>query len=1302
MKPMLRRVIYKAHIIVLLIFVLGTAVFHTALLRAAEFTWDFDTASEYTYDTSKLEISDGSVEVKARDDWYSSSWSYRKSLAITGSSGQDLANYQVKVRVPYDPAMQPDFDDLSFTLDDGTTSLGYWLEEKSDYVSATVWILVPDIPASPSQTHIYMYYGNTGATSQSDLADIAIAGTDFSKDDGYSIIEYGVAEGFGNQIGTLRTGPQQVGIGNNWRLRASLSNSRFDAIEYLGEGILLTGSRTTNAGRVLRSTDYGTTWTDLGNITGGMNIANIKSAGEGKAYILTGNSNIYRTTDYGANWTNLGSVSNNTPFNALYQRSYGLEASGNTVLVSDTAGGGGHIFRSTDSGENWTDLGTHTTSALYNFERVSNGLLVMSWDGTIMKSTDDGATWISKGTYGSSPMYAHRYIGNDTVLTASGAGVIYRSTDNGDSWTQVGNFPTTEADNIMNLGDGKALYSTYTGTKTTYYTSDYGATWVSRGAFTGSPAMGDHIDGNVFVDDLPNRPLGFAVTNQGYVITTEPSQESNLQKVTLNRTSDSYVKKSIQNALDNNFAVRTKVRTISVSDNAAWYPIIAINTDGNRMCSTTETYGLALIQRGNLGIAVVEFTGPNNNPCYSGITEIPTLLRGEYTVEMRKTSTNTVSVAVYDALGSLVGGNSLAVSSQSYQHLFAHFNVPSGWANASTTQNIDYVFARQYVANEPTAGMFSVTQDKYVSGTHQITTNISQSYTSLSGFTEVADIDDGGSIAYQISPNGGSSWYWFSEGEWVSVGSEGVESSNSAATINSNIDSLPAGNGQLSIKAFLSSDGSQSVKLNAVNLAYENDTTPPSTLATPDLKTSSDTGLSSSDNITNDQTPSFVGDCVSNDIIKIRTDGNVVKQQTCQSGSYDITLTDPLPDGVYAITVTASDAYDNESLASPELSITIDTTAPPVPVISSPSNGSIIDNAVPDVSGTGVSGDTVTVWSESATLCSALVSSGAWSCVSANLNDGVYSITATASDVAGNVSDHSGVISFTIGGIPFEQSLDISEDEPTITVVITTVQASTAEMTLAAGNSYINSAVAESSTPSKSHSLTVNNLVECATYTYRITVTDTLTNAVTIGENHNFTMPCLGGVEIEGATATNVPIENGGNITLEVGGKNTLILEIPSLYTPGSGDINFQIKKLATEHTFKKTNMPQGYSYIGDGVYKLIALKDPFSSVTGFDKPLAITLNLTNQQNAEILSWHPHTQWRSLEGCDTKIEGNSVTCNTNNFSLFGAFSVNNTAIDKLALTGMDMVKFALTSLCITILAILSLTTLAQRVRNAKF
>lgn len=110
--------------------------------------------------------------------WFSG-FGYRKSHSITGSTVGAQTNYQVKIVVHYGSGTdsggdvycsslcRTDFGDIRFTGSDGRSQLDYWMETETDGNSATFWVEIPSIPANPSTTTIYVYYGRSGATTTS-------------------------------------------------------------------------------------------------------------------------------------------------------------------------------------------------------------------------------------------------------------------------------------------------------------------------------------------------------------------------------------------------------------------------------------------------------------------------------------------------------------------------------------------------------------------------------------------------------------------------------------------------------------------------------------------------------------------------------------------------------------------------------------------------------------------------------------------------------------------------------------------------------------------------------------------------------------------------------------------------------------------------------------------------------------------------------------------------------------------------------------------------------------------------------
>jgi hypothetical protein len=102
----------------------------------------------------------------ASPDWWDLSWTCRKLITITELSGSNLTDYQVKVELSYESAMQVDFRDVRFIDSNNATLLSHWCESYIPSTSAIFRVKVPSIPASGMVT-VYVYYGNPTATSTS-------------------------------------------------------------------------------------------------------------------------------------------------------------------------------------------------------------------------------------------------------------------------------------------------------------------------------------------------------------------------------------------------------------------------------------------------------------------------------------------------------------------------------------------------------------------------------------------------------------------------------------------------------------------------------------------------------------------------------------------------------------------------------------------------------------------------------------------------------------------------------------------------------------------------------------------------------------------------------------------------------------------------------------------------------------------------------------------------------------------------------------------------------------------------------
>ena len=140
----------------------------------------------------------GDIFVSGEDGtilYYDTSWGweyYQKGSVDSTSCCGNLSGYQVQLDLHYgsgssngrdvylNNGSNSDFSDVRFTEGDGTTLLGYWIEDYTENDSATVWVNFSTI--STSGTDFYIYYGNPNASPISDGDDTFIFFDDF--DDG--------------------------------------------------------------------------------------------------------------------------------------------------------------------------------------------------------------------------------------------------------------------------------------------------------------------------------------------------------------------------------------------------------------------------------------------------------------------------------------------------------------------------------------------------------------------------------------------------------------------------------------------------------------------------------------------------------------------------------------------------------------------------------------------------------------------------------------------------------------------------------------------------------------------------------------------------------------------------------------------------------------------------------------------------------------------------------------------------------------------------------------------------------------
>ncbi|RYY99520.1 MAG: hypothetical protein EOO11_04670 [Chitinophagaceae bacterium] len=247
-----------------------------------------------------------------------------------------------------------------------------------------------------------------------------------------------------------------------------------------------TGYAAGSGGRVLHSSDAGTTWRAYGTFHN--NVHALQFPGGDRAYALTDTA-LYRSDDRGLSWramTSPGYTAQGLAHTWFRSADTGMIFSRSQLLH----------YRTTDGGASWTRV----SSALSGYEEAADLDIVdnrtaficigYGWSGLIMRSTDGGESWQSMGRATGATRID--FVDGRTGFALADRSIL-RTVDSGRTWQPVYSDQVNNWSGIYfrNASTGYVFGMTGQLKKTT----DGGNTWTSQ------PAPSDHLEDLFFFND---------------------------------------------------------------------------------------------------------------------------------------------------------------------------------------------------------------------------------------------------------------------------------------------------------------------------------------------------------------------------------------------------------------------------------------------------------------------------------------------------------------------------------------------------------------------------------------------------------------------------------------------------------------------------------------------------------------------------------------------------------------------------------------------------------------------------------
>lgn len=228
--------------------------------------------------------------------------------------------------------------------------------------------------------------------------------------------------------------------GANWNITASFVET---IVDFTTTGDALYAAAFIDG--LHRSTDGGASWNKIdfpcGSLcqagwTGRPSISNLVTDSQGRIFASAEPEGIFISTDDGASWTN---INNGLPtFEDGAIGTFDIAIADNDDVVLSLVGG--RVFRSSDAGASWNEIGDSAFVDAYFLQDVmigNDGVIFVTPDNRgLYRTEDNGASWTPSHTGVVASSVGTLVTTSNGDLFASAPHLVH-SADNGDNWSEV-------------------------------------------------------------------------------------------------------------------------------------------------------------------------------------------------------------------------------------------------------------------------------------------------------------------------------------------------------------------------------------------------------------------------------------------------------------------------------------------------------------------------------------------------------------------------------------------------------------------------------------------------------------------------------------------------------------------------------------------------------------------------------------------------------------------------------------------------------------------------------------------------